>query len=99
MASVYISIGAATARGTGVQVDALNGDETRTEVVTSSDTSAAGSLTANGLSVAVIFCETAVYVNSGAAPTAALATGVYVPAGLPTAIAIKDGHKVAAIDV
>lgn len=99
MATVYVSyVNFAITGGDGLPAIVARGEGARSEAITSSGTSAQGGMTATGNQVAIVYCGTAVVVNTGANPTAALATGVYVPAALPYSIGIRNGHKLAVID-
>lgn len=95
MASVYVTIGRAGHLSASTQ-PVFTG-QVRSEVITSSGTSAAGSLTANTGDVAQIFCATAVYARAGGTVTPA--TGIYCPAGVPTYIGMVEGTTINVIDV
>lgn len=95
MASVYVTLGRTGNAGSN-QALAYYG-QVRSEVITSSGTSANGSLAANEGEVAQVFCASAVYVRSGATVTPA--TGLYVPAGVPTYIGMVAGETLRVIDV
>lgn len=95
MASVYVTLGRTGPAANGQSL-AYYG-QTRSEVITSSGTSAAGALTAFEGEVAQVFCASAVYVRSGATVTPA--TGLYVPAGIPTYIGMVAGETLRVIDV
>jgi hypothetical protein len=70
------------------------------ETVTTSGTSAQGDLVASrDGTVAWIVCDTALYAATGANPTAAPGSGVYVPATTGHPIALQRGEKIALIDV
>ena len=91
MATVYVTIGPVVTR------DVFNGALGRSETITSSGTTAQGSLTANRGEIAQIVCATAVYASCNS--TAAAATAVYCPANVPTFIGMTEGAKVSVIDV
>lgn len=95
MASVYVTIGKVGQIGNGQNL--VFTGQVRSEVITSSGTSAAGALTANEGDVAQIVCATAVYARSGATVTPA--TGIYCPAGVPTYIGMVAGEALRVIDV
>ena len=99
MATVYATFGS-THLDTGRKPkDIFVGDTVRSEAITSSGTTASGALTAAANDTVLIYCATAVYANTGLAPTASAATGAYVAAGEYYPLAIRAGHKVAVIDV
>src|SRR6056297_4284185 len=97
MASVYVSIGTAGANAAGGSLPVFSGGIT-SEVITSSGTAAAGSLTAAGFGqVAKIQGATAVYATADG--TASATNGVYVGADQPEYIALKPGQSISVIDV
>ena len=99
MASVYVTlsdVGKQTENG--ITQIILSGS-LRSEVITSSGTSAAGALTANRRQVAKIVCATAVYATAGDTPTATTSNGTYCAAGIPEYIAMNEGDSIAVIDV
>lgn len=98
MASVKVSIGQVGARGQSNEVAAFLAGTLRSEVITSSVASAAGSLVAVGNDFAVINSDGAVYVTAGADPTATAGVSVYVPADGERVIALRAGDKIAVID-
>lgn len=69
------------------------------EIVVTSGTTAKTAAAAPGAIIAVIFSDTAHYVNTGAfsTVTASAATGIYVPANVERHIALNFGDGVAAI--
>lgn len=95
MASVYVTIGKAGHLSNSTQ-PVFTG-QVRSEVITSSGTSAAGALTANTGDIAQVFCAAAVYARAGGTVTAA--TGVYCPAGVPTYLGMVEGTAINVIDV
>jgi hypothetical protein len=96
MATVYVTIAQAGARGAYGEAQPLAGKPFRTETITSSGTSAAGALIAKKGDYATIFCATAVIANAGA--TASASAGKYCPAGIPTDIELDSGDTVRVID-
>lgn len=99
MATVHVTIGAVGVNnGYGSVIHVYNGHDIRSETITSSGTTAAGSLTARKGQVAKISCETAVYANCGATPTASATTGVYIEGGAPAYIMMQEGDVIAVID-
>lgn len=101
MATVYVTVGSAGARGDDGPVSVLIGNRCASETITSSGTTAKGSLVAAGRQVGMVYCDTAVYAVSGpsATVTATAANGIYCPAGIQVAIAMSEGHSIAVIDV
>ena len=100
MATVYLTFSAGERIRSGSGSVIAKGNYARSEVVTSSGTSAASTFTAkNGETCVKVFCDTAVAVNAGESPTASLATGVYVPAGQAEWVSIEPGQQIAVIDV
>ena len=98
MATVYISMGLAGSNSATPGIPIYDRDA-RTETITSSGTTAAGSLAARTGDVATVFCATAVYAKLGAAPTAAPTTGRYIPGGIPVDIKTRKDDVIAVIDV
>lgn len=99
MATAYITMGpVATTRLHG-ELAIFVGNSARNETVTTSGTSAQGSLVAQEGDSATVFCDTAVYAATGTNPTAAAGAGVFCPGGFATPIALKAGEKIALIDV
>ena len=99
MATVYVSyINFNVTGGDGEHAIVARGDNARSEKITSSGTSATGTMTSEGNQVAIVYCETTVIVTAGVSPTASLATGVVCVGGLATPIGVLDGHKIAVID-
>lgn len=90
MATAYITIGPVVAR------NVFNGENVRSESVSTSGAAASGALTASAGDYAQVFCATAVYARSG--NTASAATGIYCPAGIPTHFAMTEGDTVSIID-
>lgn len=90
MATAYVTIGPLKVPGI------LDGESSRSAVVTTSSTAASSSITAQRNEVAVIWCATAVYARSGNTVTAA--TGVFCPAGIQTPIGMTEGDEVSLID-
>lgn len=91
MATAYITLAPVVAR------DVFNGENARSETVSTSGTAASGALVAAFGDYAQVFCATAVYARSG--NTASAATGVYCPGGIPTFFAMTEGDTVSIIDV
>ena len=92
MATVYVTF---------AQPDSLPilaGSSGLSEQITSSGTSASGNIPARTGDVVQVFCATTVIARSGAAPTAALATGIVCPAGVPTFLRVNPNDKIAVID-
>ena len=68
----------------------------RSEAITSSAASAAGTLVSRTGDVASVYCATAIYVNSGA--TASPTAGKYIPASTLIEIGLQRGHVLHVID-
>lgn len=92
MASLYVSYYAA------VENDCAS-LPMKSEVVTTSGTSAQSTANTNGALVAMLFSDAAHYVTIGSNPTAAAGTSVYLPAGVPLWLRLAMGAKLAAITV
>lgn len=99
MATVYVTLGDVGAKTENGITNVFRSGSLSSETITSSGTTAAGSLVATGRQVAQIVCATAVYATAAAAPTATATNGVYVPANMPVYIAMQLGDKIAVIDV
>lgn len=95
MASVYVTLGKVGQIGNSQSL--VFAGQVRSEVITSSATTAAGTLTANQGDIAQIVCATAVYARAGGAVTPA--TGIYVPANLPVYLGMVEGTTINVIDV
>lgn len=97
MGTVNVVIG--TVGGLSGSAQAYNGSPESAENVTSSATSAATTNTAvrDGL-CARVTTDTAVYVKTGASPTAAAGTDWYLPANGTIDLFLNTGDKVAVID-
>ena len=91
MATAYVTIGPLKVPGI------LDGESSRSAVVTTSGTSTLSSITAERNEVAVVWCATAVYARSGG--TAAVGNSVFCPAGIATPVGMTEGDAVALIDV
>lgn len=96
MATVYVSLSQAGARGVNGASQPVYAKPFRSETITSSGTTAAGALIAKQGDVATVVCATAVYANAGAAASAT--AGKYVPANVPIDIALSPGDTVHVID-
>ena len=100
MATVYVTYGKVGKRTENGILSAFIAGTTRSETITSSGTTAPGSLTATDGDVCYVECDTRVAVVAGSGtPTATIATGAI--AG-PTGVAIvgmNAGDKIAVIDV
>ena len=96
MATVYVSLGQAGAHSTHGGMPVFRGPG-RSETITSSASNAEGALTANKGDVATVRCDSALYVNVGAA--ASTSAGYYVAANERFEIALEPGEKVNVIDV
>lgn len=96
MASVYITLGQSGQPGPYGSAPVFRG-AMRSEVITSSGTSAAGALTAQNSETAQIYCATAVYARAGATVTPA--TGLYCPPATATYLALEPGQVIHVIDV
>lgn len=92
MATAYVTFGPPVMPGI------LDGDRSRTAVVTTSGAATSTSLTANKGDVAVVNCATAVYARQAGTAAAAAAVSVYCPGGVPTAIGVAEGYAVSLID-
>lgn len=101
MATVYLTFGTAEHIRAGSKDVIMQGDNCRSESVTSSGSTAQGTLSAaRDDTVCKVYCaDQAVAVVSGSNPTATLATGNVVGAGVTEFIRVKAGQKVAVIDV
>ncbi len=102
MATVYVTYGKVGKRGeNGVTATFIAGT-TRSETITSSGTSAKGTLTANDGDFVQIVCATTVAAvvgdDSGGTLTATLETGAVAFAGVPQFMSAQAGHKTAVID-
>jgi hypothetical protein len=95
MASVYVTIG--KAGHLSMTHQPVYTGQVRSEVITSSGTSAAGTLQANTGDIAQIFCATAVYARAGGTVTPA--AGIYCPPNVPTYIGMVEGTSINVIDV
>ena len=98
MATVYVSMGQVGARGLRDDVEVYTSGSLRSEEITSSGTSAAGSLVAVQRDMVQVFCASAVYVTLAPTPTAAATNSLLVPAGIPAYIAANAGDRVAVLD-
>ena len=98
MATVYVSMGQIGAKSANDIVMAWIGGTCRSETITSSGTTAPGSLAARKGDVAMIRCATAVYATAAATPVATATNGIYCPAGESIKIFMAEGHKIAVID-
>jgi hypothetical protein len=98
MATVYVSMGQVGARGLREDVEVYAAGSLRSETITSSGTSAAGSLAAVARDMVQVFCATSVYVTLAPTPVAAAGNSILVPAGIPTHIAARVGDRVAVLD-
>lgn len=98
MGTAVVTFGKVGARGQYGNIMVYRGAEVRSESITTSATSAQGTLVATAKDIAKIYSSTPVYAKSGSNPTAAAATSVYCPAGIETYIALDVGHKIAVID-
>lgn len=96
MASVKVSIGQANFISAAGGLVAVFTGPVRTETITSSGTSASGTLTANKGDIAQISCDTAVIANGEAAASAS--AGLYIPGGTPGYIGLAPGAVVRVID-
>lgn len=96
MATVHVSIGhvGSPSLHGSVQVFARN---VRSEVISSSGTAASGAIAAQSGQIAQIVCATAVMASANGAASAV--NGVYVPATVPTYLALSAGDTVSVIDV
>lgn len=96
MADVHITFADAGHRAQNqVIMDVLAGSF-RSEVVTSSGSSATSTLSANDQQIARVFCATDIYVTLG--NTASQATGAHVAGGIPEFFGLSDGQSVSVID-
>jgi hypothetical protein len=94
MATVYVSIGKA-GHYSNLHVPVMTG-AVRSETITSSGTSAQGSLAAKQGDIAKINCATAIYVQTGA--TASATAGQYVAANETAWIGMARGERINVID-
>jgi hypothetical protein len=72
-----------------------------TEIITTSGTSAQGGAIPASSAIAMLYCDTAVYIKLGTNPTAAAGEGAYVPGGAAFWLDLKGNSSeiIAAIDV
>ncbi len=99
MATVYVTYGKVGKRTENGILSAFIAGTTRSETITSSGASAAGTLTATDGDVCWVECDTRVAVVAGTSPTATLAAGMVAgPTGMALT-AINAGDKIAVIDV
>lgn len=99
MATVYVTLGDVGAKTENGITNVFRSGSLSSETITSSATTASGSLIATGRQLAQIVCETPVYATAGSTPTATTTNGIYVPANLPSYISMQPGDKIAVIDV
>lgn len=95
MASVYVTIGKAGHLSLNHQP--VFSGQVRSEVISSSATSASGGIQANTGDIAQIVCATAVYARAGGTVTPA--TGIYCPPNVPTFLGMVEGTTINVIDV
>lgn len=95
MATVHVSLGPVGAHSLAM-VPVFAG-ACRSEAITSSGTAASGALRAKTGDIAQIVCASAVIASVKGAASAS--NGVYVPANVPTYIAMAEGDAVSVIDV
>lgn len=98
MATVYVTMGLGGAYSAASQMPVYQ-REARSETITSSGTSAQGSLLARQGEIATIECDSPVWVTVGANPTASMANGRYVGAAQRTDIKCGVNDIVAVLDV
>lgn len=91
MATVYVTLGGVVTR------DVFDGDQVRSETITSSGASATGALLAADGEIAQVVCASPVYARSGG--TAAPANSAYCAVGTPQFIRMTAGDAVSVIDV
>ncbi len=96
MATVVLSFAQAGGIGANGAYMPVASKPLRTETVTSSGTTAAGSIVAQRGDFVTVFCDTAVIANCGAAASAS--AGKYCPAGIPTDIYPAAGDVIHVID-
>ena len=92
MATVYVTYGIIDS------VPLMMASSGRSELITSSGTSAAGQLLVRSGDTIQIFCATTVAVTAAAAPVATILGGIICPAGGTIYISAKEGDKIAVID-
>jgi hypothetical protein len=92
MATVYVTYGIIDG------VPLMMASSGRSELITSSGTSAAGLLPVRNGDTIQIFCATTVAVTAAASPVATLAGGIICPAGGTIYIRAKEGDRIAVID-
>ena len=101
MATVYLTYSAGETVRPGKAGVILKGSYARSEAVTSSGTSAAGSLEAkNGETVVKVASpDQTIAVTAGTSPTATLAAGIVIPAGGFEYVSVEPGESIAVIDL
>lgn len=101
MATVYLTFSAGEQVRSGLAGLITKGNYARSEAVTSSGTTAQGTLVAlNGEQFVKVQSPTqAVAVVAGVNPTATLAGGIVVTAGGSEYISVLPGEKIAVIDI
>jgi hypothetical protein len=97
MATVHVTMGRAGAQSETSMLPVYQ-RAARSETITSSGSSAQGSLKSGQGEVVSIFCETAVYVTLGANPAATATNGRFVPGGQLIDIKCGANDIVAVID-
>lgn len=97
MATVYVTMGRAGAYSAASEMPVYQRDA-RSETITSSGTSAQGTLKAGQNETVAIVCDTSIYVTIGADPTATATNGRFVPGGRVTDIKCGVNDIVAVID-
>jgi len=99
MADVFVTFGKVGKRATNGVVETFIAGTTRSEKITSSGSSAQGSLVATKDDFARVSCQTPIAIVAGANPTATLATGLVSDSGIPEYLSLQTGDKIAVIDV
>jgi len=99
MADVYVTFGKVGRRGTNGVIETFLAGTTRSEKITSSGTSAQGSLVAAKDDFVRVSCQSPIAITAGSNPTATLATGLVADGGIPEYISVQAGDRIAVIDV
>lgn len=99
MAEVCVTFFRAERSGTTLDTQAINGEDAKSQIMTSSDTAASTTITAGaGQEYALVSCiNGCVAVKSGAEPTATVATGAIADYS-SILLKVKVGDKISVID-
>lgn len=97
MATVHITIGRAGAQSTTSMLPVYQRDA-RSETITSSASSAQGSIAASKGEIVSVFCDADIYITLGANPIATAQNGRFIPAEQIVDIKCGTNDIVAVID-